>query len=105
MRNELLCWLIPEIVRKRAIAHIDELYKARPEGLPTLERDTRLAQIDEQILELELQEEELISEAEAGGMAIARRVDVDPRVVLGMVERKPDPKSKSLFGGTADAHY
>ena len=46
------------------------------------ERRERVAALDSEIHELEIQEEALVSEAEEVGLEIDRRVDADPRIVL-----------------------
>lgn len=53
-----------------------------PEGLPTAERPAALARVAAELDRLELHEEALICRADAAGMAIPRRDDVRPEIVL-----------------------
>ena len=55
-------------------------------GMAPADRDARLAEIDQRIAALEFEEESTISEAEALGMNIPRRINVDPAIVLGLRE-------------------
>jgi hypothetical protein len=79
--EELFVTLRPTIRAVRLDAIQRELAGRLP-GLPQEERAARLAEIDRQLLALEISEEAMIEEAEAAGIRIARRVDADPRAVL-----------------------
>jgi hypothetical protein len=77
----MLCWLMPDTV----IARLDEALEAMPrndDALPVAERAAKLAEIERQIFQLELQEETLISAAAKDGTVVARRPDQSPASVL-----------------------
>ena len=81
--EELFVTLRPTIRAVRLEAIQRELSSRLP-GLPRDERAARLTEIDEQVLALEISEEAMIEAAEAAGIRIARRVDADPRAILGI---------------------
>ncbi len=72
--------LFPE----KLIALADEAIVDRPGALSDRDRERRLAEIADRLLKIGRDEEALIETAEAGGTAIARRGDADPRAVLGV---------------------
>ena len=80
--EELFVTLRPMIRAVRLEAIQRELSSRLP-GLPGRTRRP-LAEIDQQMLALERSEEVMIEEAEAAGIRIARRVDADPRAILGI---------------------
>lgn len=85
----LLCAVIPDAIEAELTRRLDELYAtADGEGLPAAERPVRLAELDAEIRELEEKREDLIERAEAAGIAIDRRADADPSVVLGLPPRE-----------------
>jgi hypothetical protein len=93
-----LCSFLPNLVRNKLIAEVDRQLEERPSGLPTAERPAALAKIDAAIRKLGVEEEQIITEAEAAGIDLARRGDADPRIVLSVVEETssepPKPPAK-----------
>ena len=78
-----LCWLMPDTV----IARLDEAIEALPhstDALPMSERGSRLAEIEAQIFNLEIQEEAVIERAAKDGIVIERRFDQSPASILGV---------------------
>lgn len=53
-------------------------------GLGREERKAKLAELDAQLFDLELEEERAVCDMEAAGLAISRRADADPRAVLAV---------------------
>jgi len=66
--------------------HLADLAKEGITPLSQEERTERLATIDAELLAVESDEEALIVAAENVGFAIERRADVDPRVLLEVVQ-------------------
>jgi len=56
-----------------------------PAPVPVVEYKARLATLADRRRQAEIAEEQLVLEAAASGMTIARRPDADPRVVLCVV--------------------
>jgi hypothetical protein len=84
----LLAWLFGDTIRQRLHAAIDQL-DYRP-GPAMIERPERIKALQEKLRGLEVDEEDLIVAAEALGVSIARRADVDPAVILAF-----DPSGKN----------
>ena len=96
---EALCSLFPDLIREKLIAEVDRRLEERPSGLPTAERPAALAEIDAAIRKFGVEEEQIITEAEAAGIELDRRGDADPHIVLSVVEETsseppPPPLSK-----------
>lgn len=53
-------------------------------GLPRAERASRVAELDAQLLALEIAEERVIERIEAAGASVARRGDANPAAVLSV---------------------
>jgi hypothetical protein len=53
-----------------------------PAGLPLQQRECRLAELNNALLDLERQEEAMVREMEAQGLPVLRRADARPEVVL-----------------------
>ena len=68
-------------------ARLRSAYERLPASVPSAERPAHAADLVNRRRQLELQEEQLILEAAESGMAIARRPDADPVVVLTTVLR------------------
>lgn len=81
----MLCWLMPGTMTKRLCEEID----AAPEGLTMSKEDKaeRLKEIGKETLACSREEEAIIAHAETKDSFIVRRVDADPRAVLGLVVR------------------
>ena len=94
--EELFVTLRPTIRAVRLEAIQRELSSRLP-GLPRKERAARLTEIDQQLLALEMSEEAMIEEAEAAGIRIARRVDADPRAILGSLRSAPHRQMRGLI--------
>jgi hypothetical protein len=75
--------LLRPILREALVAQAEAAYDNSPAGLPADAREREFARLDEQLLALERAEEQALQVAEANGLAIDRREDADPRVVLG----------------------
>ncbi|WP_038973303.1 hypothetical protein [Bradyrhizobium genomosp. III] len=85
-----------EDFEKRLHAELDRL----PQPALTLSADDRVAkllELEAELLARERQEEALIELAEEQGAAIARRLDADPRAVLGIeIARAERPKPERI---------
>ncbi len=57
-----------------------------PEGLPTEQRERRLAEISAELDRLEAGEERLILASEAAGAPVLRRADARPEIVLALAD-------------------
>ena len=79
-----LCRLAPKAVEETLIAKIDEHLEQHTPGLPSAERPARVEQLQREARDLEREEEQLIRDAEDGGVEILRRSDADPLIVLGL---------------------
>lgn len=75
-----LTWLLGDAIKEAMLAKVDAIDYVP--GLPLSERPARIAQLTKELRVLEEKEEALICEAEASHLAIYRRADVDPAVVL-----------------------
>lgn len=53
-------------------------------GITAEDRESRIAELEKQLYELEVEEEQLISKLEDDGVEIYRRHDIDPSIVLGV---------------------
>lgn len=80
--------LFVHLLRDQLYAQVERLVTELPEegALDDVQREARFAEIAEQRLELERQEEAVIVAAEAAGYRIPRRREADPRAVLEIVE-------------------
>jgi hypothetical protein len=79
----MLAFADPESFSKRLEDEIDrQLGDQTLATMPKGERERRTAELAEQLLELERQEEALIDSAQAQGQDIPRRENADPRAVL-----------------------
>lgn len=76
----LLCWLLGDAIKHRLAELVEE--SNLPEGLPADKRPAAIKELEARINALEVEEEAIITDAEAAGMDIPRREDCDPRVVL-----------------------
>lgn len=76
-----LAALFPELLRQRLIADLDETYAAG-DGITDAERRATIELLDRKLFELEVAEEEIIADAEAADVYIARRPDADPHAIL-----------------------
>jgi len=75
----LLCALLPEPITS---ALCDIAAEVIPIGTPPGDRARQLAELDAQILALEIDEESMIEALEAAFVSVDRRPDADPRAVL-----------------------
>jgi len=78
-----LCWLMPDTV----IAKLDEAIEALPhstDALPVVDRASRLAEIEAEIMLLETREEAVIERAAKDGIVLERRHDQSPTSILGV---------------------
>lgn len=74
-----LCAFAPNAVRDHFERKIDSFLEGK-EPTSSSDRKARLAEIDQQRRDLEIEEEQAISAAESGASPIARRHDVDPDI-------------------------
>ena len=75
----MLCFFLGERIRQRFAGHFAGICP------PSLDRSARrplVREAEARLLELEREEEDLISEALAAGVSVVRRPDADPRAVL-----------------------
>lgn len=78
---DLLCWISPDLVRKRFSDELDRFY----EGVVAMDAASiskRRAALEAELFDLEVAEERLIAQAEEAGQRINRRGDADPRAIL-----------------------
>ncbi len=81
----VLCSLFGETIKKTLVDAVTEESKHYPPGIPMLERPALIQDLQAKIHALEIEEEALICVAESAGIALYRRHDVNPELVL-MVE-------------------
>ena len=81
----VLCRFFGETIKKTLVDAVTEESKHYPPGIPILERPALIQDLQAKIHALEIEEEALILEAESAGIALYRRPDVNPKLVL-MVE-------------------
>jgi hypothetical protein len=83
-----MAWLHSDDLRAKLHAEIDALYatlaKTGAMVLAAPERDRRLAALDEEILRLEREEEQCITEAAGFSMFVPRRETAHPLAVLSL---------------------
>ncbi len=95
----LLVALHPSQFRELLDAALDRAYAAQPPGLPLEARATELARLAARGRELEIEEERLIRAAEAEGIALERRADASPEIVLarhlGDLLPSPAPRKRA----------
>ena len=65
-------------------AAVEGHYQTVPPGLPSAERARRLAELDQELLRLEVIEEQAIEAAATGGLHVDRRPDAAVEAVLGI---------------------
>jgi len=90
----VLAWLDPGAFEKRLHEDIDKLPQP-PLALSADERAARLLELEAELLARERDEEALIEFAEEQALSLARRLDADPRAVLGIAipsAKKPKPE-------------
>jgi hypothetical protein len=86
----LLAWLFkPQLVK--AITAAVEDAEIGGEPIPSAQRPKLAAQFRASLLEVERIEEAAAEELEAMGVTVERRVDADPRAVLGLSSALPPP--------------
>lgn len=80
---EFLCWAIPDVMAARLDTVLEQTPR-NPDALPLDQRAVRLAEIEQLIFQLELQEEALVEQAAASGVSLERRSDQSPASILGV---------------------
>jgi hypothetical protein len=80
----LACWIQPEAVLTALTREIEQM-PTPINPLPANERKARVAELEQQSLELERREEALIMRAAGDGVELLRRPDAAPAAVLGVV--------------------
>jgi hypothetical protein len=83
--EEVLLAVVPDAIRGVLESELDRYYARRP-GITDDAREGRLAEIEEELFVLEINEEQLITRAEAIGQYIPRRADADPRALVEACE-------------------
>jgi hypothetical protein len=78
----MLCWFDPGRVVDALSRDLGKSDPAR--ALSAAARKARIVELEAQLLDAERNEESLIQHALDGGIIVARRVDADPRAVLGI---------------------
>lgn len=76
-----LAALFPELLRQRLIADLDETYAAG-DGITDAERRATIDMLDRKLFELEVAEEQVIADAEANDVYIARRPDANAHAII-----------------------
>lgn len=91
-----LAWVDPIALEKKLHEEIDRI----PHPALTMssdERAAKLLELDAELLARERDEEALIELSEEQGVAVARRLDADPRAVLGIeIARAKKPKPERV---------
>jgi hypothetical protein len=80
--DSLLCWLLPDVLRAAMRKRIDAVYKLHGDGISSEDRRARDAELDAQLLQIEIAEERIILAAEADGIHLPRRGDANPAAIL-----------------------
>jgi hypothetical protein len=80
----VLAWLFPDLVRQRLHTMLEQEAQTLECGPPAAERKAQRAKQEKRLFELEIQEEQLIEQAESQGLEIYRRADVNPAAVIGI---------------------
>jgi hypothetical protein len=86
-REEILALTIatnPKTFRALAVAELTAFYKDR-DAMQRDQRDARIAEVEAELLKLELTEESMIRQAEAAGMDVRRRANANPAAVLAAI--------------------
>jgi len=84
--DSAICWLFGNLVKERFAAAINDYYAEQAtEGVTTKERDSKLEELNERLLKLEIEEERLICSGEEAGIFVLRRADADPRALAAVV--------------------
>lgn len=83
----LLCWLLPEQMHKAMLRELNSL--TGDDGIDERERQQLLAQNAAERLQIEREEEMLVTQGEAQGAVIQRRPACDPRAVLSLSSELP----------------
>jgi hypothetical protein len=78
-----MAWFSPDLFLAAYTRDLDEMPQ-RADALSPDERTRRMAELSAQLETLERSEENLIEQAQAQGIEIARREDADPKCVLGL---------------------
>jgi hypothetical protein len=78
---QTICWLAPQMVTDALERELGAV-PADAHALPYDQRHERLAQLEQQIAELEYEEEFLIERAQRDGVTIERRFDQSPASIL-----------------------
>lgn len=81
---QLLLIALRPILHDQFRIALDEHYRNLTPGLPQAERSARLAALDLELHQLQVEEEQMIQELSAAGIAIDRREDASPAAVLGL---------------------
>jgi|SRR5215475_5469393 len=80
---ETLCWLMPGTVLDTLTREIDTLPQTA-KALATVVRKRRLAELQDEMLRLQYEEESAIVTASEDGIVIPRRIEAMPAAVLGV---------------------
>jgi hypothetical protein len=95
-----MAWLHPEIVEAKLRQQIDAMrandLRLSIPVMPMAERDRRLADLDARILELERQEEYLITMGEDFNLFVPRREDCNPLAILCLTMEKKQPARREV---------
>jgi hypothetical protein len=86
----ILCALQGDVVFKIMSERLAARHATMGPALDDAERARRLADIDERLYALEVEEESIITEATENGIALKRREDADVYAILGLQRRQGD---------------
>jgi hypothetical protein len=94
--NDIASLLAP-LVREQLLARLREAHRTAGKPIAAKERGPRLAKLRASIHQAEEEEEAAVLAAEAAGLAIARRADADPAIVL-QARAAEQPERGAWFG-------
>lgn len=80
--SAVLALVAPGLLRTALENQVREYYAGRKPTLDADARDAALAELDDKLFTAEVDEERLVEQAQAAGLAVHRRPDADPRAIL-----------------------
>lgn len=80
---QMMCFFHPELVQEKMETVLQEFLEMNP-GVAPGERVQQLAELRDQLMALEVQEEQIIKDAGEVGMKVPRRPDASPEVILNL---------------------
>lgn len=80
--SAVLALVAPGLLRTALENQVRAYYANRKPSLDSDARDAALADLDDKLFEIQVEEERLVEQALAAGLAVHRRPDADPRSIL-----------------------